>query len=151
MKFVPLRLLVIVVVAATACQKAPTTTTAEGTFRAFHDAVKRHDAKAAFSLLAPTSRDALAARSRALAEASKGTVKDEPALMAFRTPRRAADLISITLAEAQEGRAVLVVKTCGLPLGPAGACPPGADVQERVTMVRDAERWGVELPVPGTP
>jgi len=133
-----------------ACQKGPPTTP-EAAFRAFGDAVKRQDARSAFELLGPKSRAALEARSKALAVESKGAVRDEPALLAFRTPAQPAPVVSIVVAQADEAAAVLEVKTCRQALDASGACPAGADVQERVTMTKVGQRWGVELPELVTP
>lgn len=128
-----------------ACQKAPVNSP-EGTFRAFSDALRRQDAKTAFSLLSQKSQALLAERSKALSAASKGTIRDEPALLTFLTPRRANPLVSISVAKSDDASAVIEVKTCDRPLDAGGACPAGADVQERVAMVKEAQRWAVELP-----
>lgn len=133
-----------------ACQKAPLTSP-EGTFRAFSDALRRQDTKTAFSLLSQKSQALLSERSKALAAASKGTIRDEPALLTFFTPRRAQPLVAVSVAQATDSSAVIEVKTCQRPLDAAGACPAGADVQERVTMVKEAQRWAVELPELVTP
>lgn len=151
MKCLRMRLLPLVVVVLLAgCQKAPPTTP-DGTFRVFSEALAKSDAKSAFAMLTQKSRSVLEAKSKALAEASKGTVKDEPALLAFRTPTQAAPVISITVAQADDTKAVLEVKTCRQALDASRACPAGADVQERVTMMKEAQRWAVELPELVTP
>jgi hypothetical protein len=150
MKCLRMRLVLLIVVGLSGCQRAPPTTP-DGTFRVFTEALKKQDAKTAFSMLTQKSRSALEARSKALADASKGTVKDEPALLAFRTPNQASPVISITVSQSDDAKAVLEVKTCRLPLDASGACPAGADVQERVTMMKEAQRWAVELPELVTP
>ncbi len=150
MKPLRMRTLLVIAVVLSGCQKAPPTTP-DGTFRVFTDALKKQDAKTAFSMLTQKSRSALEAQSKALAEASKGTVKDEPALLAFRTPSQAAPVVSITVSQSDDAKAVLEVKTCRVSLDASGACPAGADVQERVTMMKEAQRWAVELPELVTP
>ena len=149
----PLRMrtpLFVVVVVLAGCQKAPPTTP-DATFRVFTEALAKSDAKSAFAMLTQKSRAGLEAKSKALAEASTGTVKDEPALLAFRTPIQASPVISITVVQSDDAKAVLEVKTCRLALDASRACPPGADVQERVTMMKEAQRWAVELPELVTP
>lgn len=128
-----------------ACQKGPPTTP-DGTFRAFTDALRRQDSRAAFQLLTTKSRERLEAASKALSAATDGGVKDEPALLAFRTPHVPAPLVSIKVETSTDAQATLEVRTCQRPLDTSGACPAGADVQERVTMVKEAQRWAVELP-----
>ncbi|MBL8920938.1 MAG: hypothetical protein JNJ54_18895 [Myxococcaceae bacterium] len=137
--------LIAVALLLAACQKAPANTP-EGAFRAFNDALRRQDAKTAFSLLSEKSQALLTERSKALASGSKGAIRDEPALLTFLTPRRANPLVSISVASASEASALIEVKTCARPLDAAGTCPAGADVQERVAMVKEVQRWAVELP-----
>lgn len=145
-----MRLVLVVTLALAGCQK-PSLATPEGAFRAFSDAARRQDAKTAFSMLSEKSQALLSERSKAVVAASKGTVRDEPALLTFLTPRRAAPLISISVSKVEAERALIDVKTCDKPLEAGGACPAGADVQERVTMVKEAQRWAVELPELVTP
>jgi hypothetical protein len=140
----------VIAVVLTGCQNAPPTTP-EGTFRVFADALKKHDVKTAFSMLTHKSRSVLEAQSKALAEASKGAVPDQPAQLTFFTPNRTSPLVSIAALHSDDVKAVLEVTTCRLGLDKSGACPPGANVQERVIMMKEAQRWAVELPELVTP
>lgn len=128
-----------------ACERRPRTD-AEAGFRAFSDALRRRDEKAAWALVAEKSRAALQAKSKALHEASGGSIRDEPALLAFLTHQRPQPLLEVTTVEPGEARAVLQVKTCQVPLDERLQCPEGQVVQERVTMLKEAQRWAVELP-----
>lgn len=150
MKWRPMRSSLLLVVLVAACQKAPPTTP-DGTFRVFSDTVRKQDAKTAFTMLSDKSRALLTERSKTLSAASKGTIKEEPALLSFLSPRRASPLVSVSVAKADDAKAELDVKLCNQPLDASGACPAGADVQERVTMVKEAQRWAVELPELVTP
>lgn len=127
------------------CQKGPPTTP-DGTFRLFTEQLRKQDSKAAFQLLSTKSRTRLETASKALAAASEGAVKDEPALLAFRTPHLPTPLVSIKVASQSDATATLEVHTCQKPLDATGACPPDAVVQESVVMVKEAQRWAVELP-----
>ncbi|MDX2009743.1 MAG: hypothetical protein SFW67_06120 [Myxococcaceae bacterium] len=134
----------LVVLALLGCPKA-TVDSPEGAFRLWADAMRRTDVKTAFSLVSTKSQAALSAQSKALADASKGSLKDEPATLLV-SPRRAAPVVGVTVATNDGARAELAVTTCREALDERGACPTGADVQERVTMVKEAQRWAVELP-----
>lgn len=130
-----------------ACQRGPAVRSGpEGAFRAFTDALRKQDAKGAFALLSEKSRSRLEAASKTLSEKSGGAVKDDPALLAFRTPGLPSPLVSIKTATEDGSTATLEVHTCQKPLDAAGTCPSGADVQERVLMVKEGQRWVVELP-----
>lgn len=132
------------VLALLGCPKA-TVDSPEGAFRLWADAMRRNDVKVAFGLVSAKGQAALGAQSKALAEASKGTLKDEPATLLV-SPRRAAPVVAVTVATNDGARAELAVTTCREAVDERGACPAGADVQERVTMVKEAQRWAVELP-----
>jgi hypothetical protein len=138
------RAAVLLFAALMGCQKA-SAETPDGAFRVWADTLRKGDAKAAFAALSDTSRAALSARSKALSEASKGSLKDEPAALLV-SPRRASPVVAVAVATNDGTRAELAVTTCRDALDERGACPAGADVQERVTMVKEAQRWAVELP-----
>jgi hypothetical protein len=122
-----------------------TTATPEGRFRRFSELIRKGDAENAFVMLSSSSQSALQRQSKTLSEASKGTIKDEPAALAFASARRAHPLLSVTVQEQTEVKAVLNVRTCRLPLDARGECSKGADVQETVTMVKEGSNWSVEL------
>lgn len=132
------------------CDRA-SPTSPDGAFRAFSDAARRHDVKAALGFVSTASRAALEAQAKAVSAASGGSIKDDPADLTFFTNRRPLPLVSVKVVETAADRAVLEVHSCQQPLDESRACPAGQDVQERVTMVKEAERWQVELPGLGTP
>lgn len=145
-----MRLLLVVVVAvcAFACEKQ-VAGSPESAFRQFNDAVRRHDERAAFALLSASSRSALELQARQVSAALDAGV--EPHALAFRTNRRSPALLAVEVKQATDSRAMLNVKLCQQPLDTAGTCPAGQDVQEEVTLVREAERWLIELPALVTP
>ncbi len=132
---------------APACHRGPAARSGpEGAFGAFTEALRKQDVKAAFALLSEKSRARLEANAKSLAERSGGAVRDEPALLAFRTPHVPNPLVSIKALSQDESKATLEVHTCQKPLDATGACPASADVQETVLMVKEGQRWVVELP-----
>jgi hypothetical protein len=143
------RVAAFVLLASVGCQK-PSADSPEGAFRLFAEAMRKSDVKTAFGLLSEKSKATLGAKSKALAEASKGTLKDEPSVLLV-SPRRASPLVSVAVQEADATRAVLTVTTCREALDVGGTCPKDADVQERVTMVKEVQRWAVDLPELVTP
>lgn len=130
-----------------ACRRGPATRAGpEGAFGAFTDALRKQDVKAAFGLLSEKSRSRLEANSKALAEQSGGAIRDDAALLAFRTPHVPNPLVSIKALSQDDSKATLEVHSCQKPLDATGACPANADVQETVQMVKEGQRWVVELP-----
>jgi hypothetical protein len=113
-----------------ACERPPPRTP-EASYRTFAEALRRSDARAAWAQLSKPTRTALEARSRAIAQASGGLIKDEPALMVFQSGTRPGPLGEIAVLRSDAGSAVLLV---------AGSRGP-----QRVTVVHDGERWLVDL------
>lgn len=111
----------------TACQSPPASTP-EAAYQAFAVALRRGDTKAAYASLSKGSREAAEARAKAVVEASKGLLKQEPALMLFQSGTRPAPLAEVKVVEQSPAAAVLEV---------AGT---------RVKMIKeDGTRWVVDL------
>ncbi|MCA2978256.1 MAG: hypothetical protein INH41_24280 [Myxococcaceae bacterium] len=138
------RLAAVFVLSLAGCRRA-TPETPDGAFRVFAGLVAQREVKAAFGLLSQRTQAALGAKSKALSEASKGALGDEPSTLLV-SPRRPSPLVSVAVTRDDGARATLAVTTCRARLDPAGACPTEATVEERVTMVRESQRWAVELP-----
>ena len=100
-------------------------------YQSFHRLVQRHEYEQAWEALSQPSRQALAERSRALAEASQGSVKDDPVAFFFTNATRLPDVTDVTLLSEEGDRAVVRV------LGPAGA--------SEVRMVREPSGWRLDL------
>ncbi len=140
----PLVLAVVGLVMA-GCRPGPPVTP-EDTFRAFHEAVRGRDVKRAFGLLSTRSRTAAEAGARGVAERSKGTLTADAAALTFASSSKAASVLSIKVDAVSDESAVLEVHTCRRPLDASAACPKDEDMRERVTMVKEAQRWAIELP-----
>lgn len=121
-------LLVLVLIAA-GCQK-PVATSPEATYRAFVTALQRSDARRAFDMLTPATREKVQLRSKAISEASQGLVRDEPQLLLFQSSRPG-ELGEISQVRADEATAVLKVAT--------------ADGEREVKLVKDSGRWLIDL------
>jgi hypothetical protein len=123
-------LLVLTVSLGAGCDK-PAPHTPEAGYRAFAEALRRGDSRTAWSSLSSASRAVVEARSKAISEASKGVIKDDPALMLLQSGTRPAPVGQVKLLGSDGGTAVLEVTS-------------GAVVQQ-VQMVRDGDLWVVEL------
>ena len=114
-------------VTLSACEK-PAAATPEAAYQAFAIALRRGDTKTAYAALSKSTREAVEARAKEISEASKGVVKNEPALMLFQSGTRPGPLGEVKVVEQNGDRAVLEV---------SGA---------RVKMIKeDGGRWVVDL------
>ena len=120
----------LVAVGVMACERPAPRTPVAG-YRAFAEAVRKSDARAAWAALSRPTRAAAEARAHAISAASGGVIKDDPALMIFQSGTRAAPAGEVSVVQSDGGAAVLEVAT---PAGP-----------RRVAMVRDGEEWLVDL------
>ena len=125
----PLLLLVTLLVA---CDR-PAPRTPEAGYRAFADAVRRGESKPAWAALSKGTQSRLEARSKAISEASKGLIRDEPALMLLQSGIRPAPSQEIT------------VKTVTSDGGTATLEVAGNSGTQQITMIRDGDRWLVDL------
>jgi hypothetical protein len=115
-----------------ACER-PAPRTPEAGYRAFADAVRRGESKPAWAALTRPTQTALEARSKAISEASKGLIRDEPALMLLQSGIRATP--------SQE----LTIKTLSSDGGTATLEVAGSTGTQRITMIHDGDRWLVDL------
>lgn len=122
-------LLVVAMMTAAGCRRAAPHTP-EAAYRGFIEALQKGQTRKAWALLSPATRERVEARSKAIASASQGTVRDEPELLLFQGTRPGA-LGEITQLSADEQTALLRV-----------ASASGA---REVKLVKDSGRWLIDL------
>lgn len=122
-------LLLVVLVMIPGCRR-PAVDSPEAAYRTFVTALQRSDSKTAWKLLTPGTREKATALSKAISEASKGVVRDEPEILLFQSsrPPTAGD---ITQVRADETTAVLKVSSAG--------------GEREVKLVKDAGKWQIDL------
>jgi hypothetical protein len=110
-----------------ACEK-PAAATPEAAYQRFALALRRGDTKTAYDALSKATREAVEARAKEISDASKGVVKNEPALMLFQSGTRPGPPGEVKVVEQTGDRAVLEVSGT------------------RVKMLKeDGGRWVVDL------
>jgi hypothetical protein len=114
-----------------ACERPAARRPEELAYRAFAEAVRRGDPAAAWGTLSQRTRQLMEAKAKVVSEASAGVVKDEPALMLFQSGTRPAPTGEVKVVESDGGTAVIEVSVSGRP--------------HRVVMVRESDRWMVDL------
>ena len=114
-----------------ACQFSSNRAPEELGYRVFVEAVQRGDLAAAWGSLSEKTRHLMEARAKAVADASKGAVKEEPALMLFQSGIRPAPAGDVKVLESDGGTAVIEVNARG--------------VSHHIVMVRESGRWVVDL------
>lgn len=126
-----MRALVVVCLVAvvTGCRPEPATTP-EGVYRGFIEALQRGNGRKAWASLSKPTQQKVAARSKAIAAASKGVVSDEPELLLFQGSRPAT-IEAIEQLRADEQAAVLRVTS-------------GGGTRE-VKLLKDSGRWVIDL------
>ncbi len=102
-------------------------------YRAFSSAVRRGELKVAWEALSADTRKAAEARSKTMAEASGGSVKDEPMLMFFASGYKPLPQGDVKVAK-EEGQTAVVEVAIG---------DGGATQSQR--MVKEGDRWAVDL------
>ncbi|MFO0594193.1 MAG: hypothetical protein U0228_02785 [Myxococcaceae bacterium] len=132
MRVVPRVVLIMVLVGAVAaCKRPPAADTAEGTYRLFLAQLDRGQARQAWQLLSPATRDKVSARSKELVAASNGLVRDEPELLLFQGSRPG-PVTEIKARTAESNTTVLEVTT--------------ASGSQDVRLVKDESgRWLIDL------
>lgn len=125
-----MRWLLLILVLASSCKPRPSTATPELTYRTFVDALQKGQAKAAWNLLSAPTRERVTAKSKQLAEASKGLVRDEPETLLFQGSRPGT-ITTITQVRADESSATLSVTSSG--------------GTHEVKLVKDSGKWLVDL------
>jgi len=123
-----LSLLVLITLAA--CDR-PRGNSPVDAYTSFSKAAHRGDYKAGYAALSQPTQQRLAARSKEIASASGGAIKDDPAALAFSGTSRPEPLTEVKLVREDADRCVLAVAA-------------GARIQQ-VTMVREQEGWKVDL------
>jgi hypothetical protein len=102
----------------------------EAAYRGFIEALQKGNTRKAWASLSPATQQRVEARSKAIAEASKGVVRDEPELLVFQGTRPA-PLNEVTQVSADETSARLQVATS------AG--------KKEVKLVKDGGKWLIDL------
>jgi hypothetical protein len=123
-------LFLVAMLAVAGCKQAPKPGTPDASYVAFVTSLQRGDAKTAWSLLTPSTKDVVTAKSKAIAEASHGTVRDEPEVLLFQAGRAGAVGEIKTLSDDGE-RAVLKVASAG--------------GEQEVKLVKNSGRWLIDL------
>ena len=134
MKIVVTRWWILVVFALVAsCKRAPSPTTPEGAYRAFIDALNRGQAQQAWGLLSNETQEKAQARSRRIAETSKGLIRDEPAALLFQAANRPPPGQSLTIkpGKTEANEALLEVSAGGS--------------SHQVKLVKRADKWFIDL------
>ncbi len=120
---------VLLVTVAVGCRAEPANSP-EAAYRAFIEAVQKGNTRKAWQSLSPATRQKVEERSKAIAEASKGVVRDEPELLLFQGTRPG-PLGEVTQVKADDTSALLKV-----------ASASGA---REVKLVKDSGKWLIEL------
>lgn len=120
----------LLIVLVSSCKREPSAATPELAYRTFVDYLQKGQAKPAWNLLSAPTRERVQARSKQLAEASKGTVRDEPETLLFQGSRPGA-ITAISQVRADETSATLQVTSAG--------------GTHEVKLVKDSGKWFVDL------
>lgn len=127
----PMRLWWLLIGGIFACERPAARRPEELAYQAFAEAVRRGDSAAAWGTLSQRTRQLMEAKAKVVSEASAGVVKDEPALMLFQSGTRPSPAGEVRVLESDGGTAVIEVSVSGRP--------------HRVVMVRESDRWMVDL------
>ena len=121
--------LVFLVAFLAGCRREPANSP-EGAYRGFIEALQKGNTRKAWSSLSASTRHKVEERSRAIAEASKGVVRDEPELLLFQGTRPG-PLGEVTQVKADETTALLQVASASGP--------------REVKLVKDSGKWLIDL------
>ena len=121
---------VVVVLTLMASCKPQPANSPEAAYRSFIDAVQKGNTRKAWNALSSATRKKVEARSKAISEASKGVVRDEPEQLLFQGTRPG-PLGEVTQLKADESSALLRV-----------ASATGA---REVKLVKDSGSWFIDL------
>lgn len=129
----------VVLALSASCRREPANSP-EAAYRSFIEAIQKGNTRKAWNALSAATRQKVEARSKAISEASKGVVRDEPEQLLFQGTRPG-PLGEVTQLEAGESSALLRV-----------ASATGA---REVKLVKDSGKWLIDLsddiPTPTTP
>lgn len=131
-RFLVASTLALALAAAGGCR--PADSDPERAFRHFVERVQARDARGAWALIAPESREALAAWVAARSAESGGAIPDDPAAAILGDAQLARPIESIEVTRRDERTATLEVRA-------------GGEV-DRVEMVRTDEGWRVRIELP---
>ncbi len=120
---------VLLVLLGAACKRQPTNSP-EGTYRAFVDALQKGNTHRAWTALSKQTQQKVEQRSKEIAAASKGVVRDEPELLLFQGSRPG-PIGEVTQLRADDTSAVLQVASA------AGT--------REVKLVKDSGKWFIDL------
>ncbi len=120
---------VVLVLLVAACKRQPANSP-EGVYRGFVDAVQRGNTTKAWGSLSKQTQQKVEQRSKAISEASKGVVRDEPRLLLFQGTRPG-PIGEVTQLRADDTSAVLQVASAG--------------GTREVKMVKDSGQWFIDL------
>ena len=120
---------VFLVAMAVGCRREPPDSP-EAAYRGFIEAVQKGNTHKAWTALSSETRKKVEERSKAIAEASKGVVRDEPELLLFQGTRPG-PLGEVTQLKADETSAVLAVAS--------------ASGSREVKLVKDSGKWLIDL------
>lgn len=123
-------LVLVVMLTFAGCVAKAKAGTPEAAYTTFVSALQRGDAKTAWSLLTPATRDVVTAKSKAISQASQGLVRDEPEVLLFQAGRVGA-LGDVKPVSVDGDRAVLKVSSVG--------------GERDVKLVKDSGRWLIDL------
>ena len=126
MRFVWLAVLMALVAG---CKREPPNSP-EAAYRGFIEALQKGNTRKAWSSLSASTRHKVEERSKAIAEASKGVVRDEPELLLFQGTRPG-PLGEVTQVKADETSALLQVASASGP--------------REVKLVKDSGKWLIDL------
>ena len=126
----PLIVLALAVTLPAGCNR-PRFDTPTDAYRSFHRHAQKGELAQAYEALSTPTREALAARAKAVAAASGGSVKNDPVALFFSNVSRPADVSEVTLASEQGDAATLSVLSSG--------------ERRTVRMVRESSGWRVDL------
>lgn len=119
---------VLLVVAAGCRREIPNSP--EAAYRGFIEALQKGNTRKAWGSLSATTRHRVEERSKAIAVASKGVVRDEPELLLFQGSRPG-PLGEVTQVKADETSALLQVASASGP--------------REVKLVKDSGKWLIDL------
>lgn len=127
MRTVGALMVAMVLVTASGCRPRATP---EATYREFVEALQRGNNRRAWALLSPATKQQVEARSKAIAAASQGVVRDDPEVLLFQGTRPG-PIGEVTTLESSDTTARLKVAS--------------ASGTSEVKLVKDGGKWLVDL------
>jgi len=121
---------IIALVALSGCSR-PRFDRPDEAYKSFSSALRKQDLKGAWDALSADTKKAMEAKSKAVAAASGGSVKDEPMLMLFASGYKPLPQGDLKVAK-EEGQIAVVEVAVG-----------GATQSQK--MIREGDRWAVDL------